>query len=421
MNDDIRNSILYITHHYPPETGAGATRADELSKRWATSGDDVTILTSVPHYPEGTVDSAYTNGWIQRENRGDVSAVYLKTFGVSPDDSFIKRGLEAIWFAVFSTLVGLWLGRFDTVLATCPQPLTGLSGWVISSVRRSTFIYEVRDLWPESLVATGSDPGHPAIRTLDATTNFIYRRADAIVVVAEGMTDVVVSAGAHHDDVYVHRNGIDPSFFEGQQSDVAVCEGDVELSEAFVVSYIGTVGAAQGIDVLLDVAEQLESAEEHDDIVFALVGFGDQYDTLRREATERNLANMIFYGKRPKAEVPAFLEVTDVSFVHLLKRDLFEYAIPSKIFEAMVAGNPIVLGVQGEAARIVSDAEAGIPVTPEDPDAIREAILELYEDQDEREARGSNGASYVLNHFTWDAISDAYRETINTVMVNNRR
>lgn len=411
MSAEDRPSILLVSFRYPPETGAAATRLEALTTRWAKRGHDVTVLTTTPDYPDGEVYEGYHNEWLRRERRDGVEVVTTKSLPSSPSDHLLRRAIKYLWFTLYATLVGtIWLDRRDVVLATSPQPFAGLAGLAIARVRRVPFVFEVRDLWPESLVAMGEVDDETVIGILDRMTDFLYARADRVSVVAPGMQEVVVEGGADPADVWLHTNGIDHEFFDPAGAD-EVDERDL-FADNFVLSYVGTVGKAQGLEVVLEVAERLRAEEGYDDVVFAFVGFGSRYDDLAARADERGLENLVFLGRRPKAEIPAYLAASHAAFIHTEGEDAFETMIPMKLYEALGAGLPVVMGARGDAVEILERADAGIAVTPGDADAIFEAVCDLYDDPERRREYGVNGREYVVENHSWDAIAADYGDAL---------
>lgn len=401
-------SILYVTQYCPPETGAGPTRAKELCTRWAEKGHEVTILTSAPDYPEGEVYEGYSNDWIHRESVDDVSVVMTKTIPAS-SGGLPRRTLKFIWFMVLTTIVGLKLRKHDVVIATSPQPLTGITAWIIARAKDGKFVYEIRDLWPES-ISSLTDADEPLLWPLGVVIKFLYRRADRIVVVSRGFESEIVSAGVNPEDIWFHPNGVTPEFFEHDGSEFNIEEDLIsELTNSFVISYVGTLGRAHGLSVVLDAADQLQ---DESDLLFVLVGDGAEAELLKSKAEDRGLDNIRFTGRRPKEQVPDILFLSDVALVHLKDITLFRTAIPSKMFEAMGAKVPIALGVRGEAEEILTEANAGIPFQPESPDELVSSIEQLQNDPLLREKLGRDGYEYAKEEFSWASIAADYQTNL---------
>lgn len=412
MTGPDRPSMLLVSFRYPPETGAAATRVEALTTRWVEIGHDVTVLTTTPDYPDGKIYDGYDNGWLRRDQHDGVEVVTTKSIPASPSDHLFRRALKYVWFTVFATLVGVvWLSRREVVLATSPQPFAGLAGLTIARLRRSPFVFEIRDLWPESLVAMDEVDNPAIIRVLDRMTDFLYARADRVSVVAPGMREVVVSGGANPDDVWLHTNGIDHERFDSRTAS-PVAEADL-FADNFVLSYVGTVGKAQGLEVVLTVAERLEKLDGYDDVRFVFIGFGSRYDDLEARAAAKGLDTLVFLGRRPSADIPDYLAASDAAFVHTADRSVFETMIPMKLYEALGAGLPVVLGAKGDAAEILDRAGAGITVEPGDADAIVDAVRALHDEPDRQRDFAERGRRYVVDNHSWDTIASDYGASLS--------
>jgi glycosyltransferase involved in cell wall biosynthesis len=377
----------------------------ELSTRWADIGHEVTVLTSAPDYPEGEVYDGYNNRIIRSEYIDGVKVISLKTIPAS-NSGFVRRGLKFVWFMIAATVAGLWLNRHDVVLSTSPQPLTGPAGWLIARLKGSRFVYEVRDLWPES-VSSLSDIDQRILIPLRWAVNFTYRHTDRVVAVTPGFEPTLVESGVDPDDILIHYNGVSPSFFDHDGSEWSLDSELVEsLQDTFVVSYVGTIGRAHGLAIVLDAAEMLE------DVTFLLVGTGAEAETLRADAKRRNIDNIRFAGRHPKEHVPEFLALSDAALVHLRDEELFRSAVPSKMFEAMAAEVPVLLGVRGVAESILENSNAGIAFSPEDSESLVKAVERLRADEERQERLGENGLLAASEHFSWGQIAKEYSKDL---------
>jgi glycosyltransferase involved in cell wall biosynthesis len=396
---DESESILVVTQYFPPETGASQTRWDELSKRWSEEAS-VTVLTSAPDYPEGEIYDGYDNQWLRHEERDSVDVFYTKTI-TSPSGNLLRRSLKFVWFMLISILVGIRYTSPSVVIATSPQPLTGVSAWIIARIKRATFVFEVRDLWPESILAVSDFDNRLVIWSLEHTVEFLYRRSDHLIVVSKAFIEPIVDCGVDRSKIAFHPNGVDLAFYNVEEDETPVLEN---LGEEFTISYVGTIGRAHGLSIVLDAAPKL------DDVQFVIVGDGAEREALETQAAE--LDNVTFTGRRPKEEVPYILQKSDVALVHLKPREIFETVIPSKLLESMAAELPVILGVRGEAKRILTDADAGIAIEPDDSDELVSAAERLRDNPDDRQAFGASGREYVNENFNWNSIAEEYLATI---------
>lgn len=388
--------ILFICQYYPPEMGAPSARTFEHACQWVADGHDITVLTSFPSHPTGVVPPEFRGKIFQREE-ADGIRVWRSWHWATRNEGFLKRTLSYVSFMLSAIVAATFHpARYDAVVATSPQFFVAIAGYVISRMKRKPFILEIRDLWPEAIVSVGLlEPDALITRVLERIELFLYRKADCIIPVTEGARDDMIRRGIDPDKIHTVRNGANLTHFAPGPRENAVRER-FGLGDKFVAAYVGTHGMAHGLDGVLDAADRLR---EREDIHFLFVGEGAEKPKLVALAEERQLPNMTFVDPQPKAMVPLFLCAADACLVPLRRHKLFEGTIPSKIFEAMASGRPILLGVQGEAERILTDAEAGIPVEPENPAALANGILRLADDPGLGRELGESGVNYVRTHF----------------------
>jgi glycosyltransferase involved in cell wall biosynthesis len=303
-------------------------------------------------------------------------------------------------------------GPTDVVVATSPQFLVGLSGFFASRIRGVPFVFEVRDLWPDSIAALDVLREGLVLRLLRRLEMGLYRQAALIVGVAHSTRDELVRRGIDPGKIAIIPNGADSDVFRELEKYNGIRE-NLGLGRKFVVSYVGTHGMAHGLETVLECADQLRDEPE---IAFLFVGDGARKPQLMGLARERQLDNVHFVGVQPRERIPSFIATSDVSLVPLRRKPLFEKVLPSKIFEIMGCARPLILGVEGEARTAVQDADAGLCVRPEDPGALRDAILELYRDPERGEALGRNGRRYVQHNYCRDDLADRYLRVLHEVV-----
>ncbi len=389
-------NILFLSHYFPPEVNAPASRTFEHCRVWARQGHRVTVVTCVPNHPRGQAFPGYRNKLFQREVIDGINVIRIWTY-LSANEGFLLRTINYVSFMLLSILLSPAFGRADVVVSTSPQFFNGLAGYFVAAIKRCRWVLEIRDLWPESILAVGAITHSRVIRFLEAIELFAYRKADAIVVVTQAFSQIIGSKIGSDDKIFVVRNGADFDLF----NDGKVERGDVvaeieNLRGKKVVSYVGTHGMAHGLDRVIEAAAELSGRT---DIHFLFVGDGAERSRLMALAREKKLENCTFTGQLPKSQMPYVWENSRICLVVLRKSKTFESVIPSKIFECMAMSKPMILGVEGEAATIVKQANAGLCIEPENVNQLVSAILYLAEQDNDAKLMGRSGQRYVRDNF----------------------
>jgi glycosyltransferase involved in cell wall biosynthesis len=396
--------IMVLSHYYPPEVNAPATRVSENARAWAKAGHRVTVVTCAPNHPRGRVYEGYRNRF-HREERDGVEIIRLWTY-MAANEGFARRVASYLSYPLSLLLKLHRLPRADVVVSTSPQFFCGLSGLLLRR-RRRPWVLEIRDLWPESVVAVGAMRRGLVIRLLERIERAAYRAADALVSVTDSFVPHLLGPRRGKGPLAVIKNGVDLAFFDL----AAAAEAGPALRRAlglegkFVAAYVGTHGMAHGLDTILDAAERLKDSP---DIAFLLVGDGSERERLQREAARRGLPNVHILGQRPKSDMPAIWQLTDVSLVLLRRLDTFKSVLPSKMFEAMAMQRPMILGVEGEARALLETAGAGLAVTPEDSAALAAAVSRFAGEPGLGPAMGRAGRAHVEEHFDRERLARTY-------------
>lgn len=367
--------ILFLTDNFPPEGNAPATRTYEHAIRWVKAGHKVTVVTCVPNFPEGKVFEGYKNTWYQTHELDGINVVRVKTF-ITANEGFIKRILDYMSFMVTGFFAGLFQKKPDVIVTTSPQFFCACAGWALSAVRRKPFVFELRDIWPASIIAVGAMKDSFSIRMLEKVELFLYRRADSIVSVTHAFKQELIERGIDGKKIDVVLNGVDLNRYEPFLGKDAELSGQYGLDGKFVAGYIGTHGMAHGLEHIVGVAESLQ---DYDDIRIVFAGGGAARQKVVDLVEKKQLKNVVLIDRQPKEMMPKLWSLCDVSLVPLVNRTLFKTVIPSKIFECMAMGIPTVMSVpEGEATAIVRETNSGLVVESENVDEITEAILRLY-------------------------------------------
>ena len=372
--------ILFLSDNFPPEINAPATRTYEHAVEWARAGHEVTVITTAPNFPEGRLFDGYRNAWRTSERMGAIRVIRVKTY-ITANEGFIKRTLDYLSFMVMGGLAALFHPRPDVIVTTSPQFFCAMAGWGVTRVRKLPWVFELRDLWPASIVAVGAMKENWVIRWLERIELKMYGDADAVVSVTHAFKDDLARRGIDPGKIEAVLNGVDLSRYRPIPKDEALLD-EFDLREKFVVGYVGTHGMAHALDKVADAATILR---DHSGIVFLFAGAGAKRAELEETVRVRKLANVRLIPSQPKALMPRLWSVHDLALIPLRNQELFTTVIPSKIFEAMAMGMPVLVSVPaGEATRLVEATGCGFLVPPEDPQAMADAILRLEENPEER-------------------------------------
>lgn len=361
--------ILFLTDNFPPEVNAPAARTHYHCREWVRAGAEVTVITCAPNFPRGKVFDGYRNRPYQTEVVDGIRVIRVWSY-VAPNAGFSRRVLDYLSFAASATLASL-REDFDVLVATSPQFFTAMAGSVVGFVKRRPWVFELRDFWPESIVATGAMERGTVIEALERLEMALYRSADQIVAVTDAFRAQLEARGVDPRKIRVVTNGVEVQDFEGVGQAVG------PDAAPFRVGYLGTHGLAHGLEIVLEAAAILEPGS----VEFVLVGDGARKGWLVEEAQRRRVDGVRFLDAVSRDRIPHVLEGFDACLVPLRDSPTFSAVIPSKIFEAAAARRPILLGVRGEAARIVENHEAGLVFAPESATGLVSAIQRLRHEE----------------------------------------
>ncbi|WP_334163938.1 glycosyltransferase family 4 protein [Phenylobacterium sp.] len=378
--------ILFLTDNFPPEVNAPASRTFEHCREWVKAGHQVTVITCAPNFPKGKVYPGYRNAFRSRERMEGVEVIRVWSY-MTANEGFLRRSIDYASFMVSATLAAPSVKGVDVIVATSPQFFTVCAGRLVSMILRKPFVFELRDLWPESIRAVGAVRDGPLIRALEAIEEHLYAKAAAIVSVTHAFKDTLVRRGVDAGKVHVVTNGADLSRFSVRPRDEALA-ADLGFEGKFVVGYVGTHGMAHALDTVLEAADRLRHRE---DVGFLFLGDGASKGALKARAQAMGLASVRFVDSVPKEDVPRYWSLLDASVIHLRRTELFTTVIPSKLFECMAMGIPVLHGVAGESAEIVRREGCGEVFEPENAEALADGIVALLDGPERRAALAACG------------------------------
>jgi hypothetical protein len=413
--------VLIVTHYFPPETGAPQARLSALAETWASDGDEVTVLTGMPNHPTGMLPRAYRRAIRRREN-ADGYRVLRTWLYATPNDGFARKTLGHLSFMASSVLLGgRESGPADVVVVSSPTFFSILSGWLLARMKRARFVVEVRDLWPAIFVELGVLTNRRVIWLLERVELAAYHAADQVVVVSEGFRDNLIRRGVPAAKVHTITNGVDTGRYTpatttppGLRARLGAGPGDC------LVLYAGTHGISQGLTAIADAAAVLARQPDGPSVRFAFVGDGADKQRLQRRIAELGLRNVVLRPGLPNAEMPGLLAAADICLVPLRRVPLFASFIPSKMFEYLAAGRPVIGSVTGEAAQILAEAGA-VVVPPEDSGSLAAAITALAAEPGLRETIAETGRAFVERRYDRAALAREYHKILDLDQAGGRR
>ena len=381
--------ILFLTDNFPPEVNAPASRTFEHCREWVRQGAQVTVITCAPNFPKGAVFEGYRNALWQSAMVEGIRVIRVWSY-ITANEGFVKRILDYLSFMCTATIAALFVRKVDVIVGTSPQFFTACAACAASMLKRRPWVFELRDLWPESIKAVGAMGESAAIRFLERIEALLYRKADRIVAVTHSFKDSLVRRGVDGSKIEVITNGVDLDNFRPLPKDSALTR-ELGLEGCFVAGYIGTHGMAHGLETLLEAAAMLQARPDATDIRLLFLGHGAQKAALVERAAQTGLRNVRFIDSVPKSEVARYWSLLDVSIIHLRNTDLFNSVIPSKLFECMGMGIPVLHGVPGESADIVRSEGVGEVFESGNAGQLAEGLLRLRSEPGRHDLYRTNG------------------------------
>ena len=366
--------ILFLTDNFPPETNAPATRTYEHCLKWINMGYQVTVITCFPNFPKGKVFEGYTNKLYQKENIDGITVIRVWSY-IAENNGFVKRIIDYVSYALTSFLFGLFV-KTDLIIATSPQFFTAISGRMLSVFKRIPWVMEVRDLWPDSIVAVGSmNKNSRSFKVLKRIEHHLYFSASRIVVVTNSFKKYIIR---EHEikpkKVGVFTNGVIANNLKNPKpNDVITLKESMGLKNKIVISYMGTHGLAHGLEFILQSISKIKDSKYH----FLFVGDGAEKQNLLEYSKMLESNNFTFLESVSKNEIPLYIGISDFSLVNLKKSDEFKNVIPSKIFENIAMYKPILLGVEGESKKLIDAYGVGVCFQPENEQSFLNALYDI--------------------------------------------
>lgn len=394
--------ILFHSQYFPPELGAGATRIGELAKIVSNSVGPVTVISEMPFYMLSEIPPRYEKKGFLKEDLDGISVI--RTYVSKTARKDFKEQLKMYLSFMVSSIVGsLFSGPADVVISSSPPLTVGLAGWLIARLKGAKFVFDVRDLWPESAVQLGALKSKFLIKAAESLERFIYDRADGIVVVTGPSAEFIRNRCSDPDKkIEWVSNGVDSEFFTPPKGKNKILLEEHKLSSKFVVGYIGTIGLIHAFETIPQVAHELK---ENTNIHFLVVGDGISKEESIKLSNSLGLSNITWIPAQPRNKIKEYYSLLDIGLAPMKKSPLFTTTVPAKFYEYLSQGIPVVLGVDGVARKLLEESAGGIFVEPENPKDYAEKIQELYNNRDRLAQMGKHGRNYVVKHFDRTALA----------------
>jgi colanic acid biosynthesis glycosyl transferase WcaI len=404
--------ILVLSDNFVPEIAAPSFRVYDHAKAWLDQGHDVTVVTGVPNWPHGRVFDGYRNRLYQEQWVDGIRVIRLWTY-MTANKGFLKRTLDYVSFMLTAIFFCWRYPKFDVLVATSPQFFTAVAGCVVSMVRHRPWVFEVRDLWPASIKAVGVSQGR-LITWLERLELLLYRQATRVLALTEPFKRDLIRRGITAHKIDVVTNGVDPRKFARAR---IVVDARSEMGiprDVFLAGYIGTTGMAHGLETVIAAAAECRGDCR---IRLLVMGEGAQRRQLEMHAAALQLDNIHFRNRVPHADMPRYYAALDLAIVHLKPAPVFQMVIPSKIFELMAMEVPILMAIEGEAARIVAEAGCGVCIPSGDPRALAETVRQLAGDRGVLRAMGQRGRAAAIARFDRTTLATAALETLRAALI----
>ncbi len=378
--------ILFFADWFKPEPSAPAANIHERCRLWVRWGHDVTVICAAPNAPEGKLYPGYKNRWRFVENMDGIRVVRVKTF-IWPNEGFVPRILDFLSYCCSAFFFSWFERKPDVVISSSGHMFVPVAGVAYSMLRRVPHVFEIRDLWPAQIVASGSMKKGKAYRILEWLELFMYRHSTRVLAFTQAFLEDIVARGVPAEKVDVVVNGANLELFSPQPVKDPEILRQYGLEGRFVIGYLGTLGLCHGLANVIDAAELLKDAP----VTFFFVGAGADKELLEQKTRERGLTNVVFAPRQFKEDVPKFWSVCDAALIHLKNDPVFTTVIPSKIFESMAVGMPILyVGPTGQGSAIVDAHQAGVTIPAADPQALADAARALAAEPERRAALAAN-------------------------------
>lgn len=409
--------FLVFTQYFPPEIGAPSTRLAAVITALRRRGHEVEVVTAMPNYPNGEISLEYRGRFYMFDNWSGVPVHRVWMYAAT--GAGFKRLIGYLSFTIFSSFGLFRAERPDFLFVESPPLFLSLPAFIYSRLKRVPYIFNVADLWPDSLVSVGYDIDSPFIRMARYLEKWSYCKAAYVIALTEGIKSTLLKdKNVAESKVLFLPNGVDTEMFQPREPDQTLVREQGFVKKK-VILYAGNIGLAQGLDVAIEAMNILQ--ESHADVLLCFIGDGSDKVRLETLVRSNHMKNIVFLRSQPPEFVSRLYNISIAGFVSLKKDKLFEGARPSKMFPIMASQKPVIYSADGEGAEIIRKAEAGLVTPAGDVGMLAEAIARIADDAELREQLGKSGREYVERHLKWDILVGRWLGQLDNATVSFKR
>lgn len=395
-----------LTKYFPPEIGSASHLFFELAESLVSKGHKVTVVTHLPWYNLCSIENKYKKRLFMSEKLKGIKVIRIFDL---PIQKSLKLKVGHIIGPILLFIAGLFSGNQNIIIVYSPPLLLGITAFLLSKIKKTPFIFNVQDIYPQCLVDLGKLNKKTLIAFLEKIEEFIYTKASLIIVHSEGNKDIILKRGADINKIHVVYNWVDTNFIKPMKK-VNKFSKNYKLNSKFIVSFAGIFGISQDLDIILYAAQELQNFKE---IMFLLIGDGLEKQDLIKKAKNLKLKNVLFLPMQQREEYPNILNASDIGLV-TLKKEVVTPVVPSKLINIIASGKSVIasLDLNGDAAKIIKEAKCGYCIEPANPEKLAQVILHLYKNPSLREKLGKNGRKYAEKHFSKDICFEKYENLL---------
>lgn len=404
--------ILLLHQYYLEDDDHGGSRWNEITKQWAEEGHQVQVIAGMMHYTSSEKRSEYKGKWFKKKKQGSVNVIRCHV-SESYNANFVGRLWAYFSFVFSSSWAGLFKvkGKYDVIIVTSPPLFIGISGYLISLFKRIPFVFEIRDLWPESAIDTGVVTNKLIINLAYTLEKFIYKKASLINVLTPAFKDTLINKkGIAQEKLIFIPNAADFSLSDDlvQNFDVNKFKVENELENKFIITYVGAHGVANYLDQILETAQLLKDTN----VLFLLIGDGMEKSRLVKKALNENIQNVRFINPVPKADVFKYILASDMGTSVLKNVETFKTVYSNKTFDYMACKKPILMAIDGVSRALVEQADAGVFVRPENAEDFAQKVKFYLSNSSEINRQGESGYQFAKENFDRMVLAKKYLHLI---------